>query len=129
MRDFVEEQPAEPAFTRAADHAECDVHTASRVARGGRTNVQDEHASPAFLPSPSDWNPRFIAFAKAMGVHHAVIEQGARTNVRFIIWLGERWREWAAELGFTRGLFPQEDARFAGRTHAEFDAWLARKVG
>lgn len=50
----------------------------------------------------------------------------------FSLWVQARWREWAAELGFTmmrEGRYPQEDALFSGHTAEEFDAWLRAKVG
>ncbi len=42
-------------------------------------------------------------------------------TVVYMLWIQERWVEWATELGFEGD---HQTARLAGHSHDEFDAWL-----
>lgn len=94
------------------------------------------------------WNPRFVCWLVAHGYHPDTFElrtDGDVTRVpdpdpeggtipctiAFMFWVQASWRAWAAELGFKNrgGDEAHRNALGAGRTHEEFDAWLAKKVG
>jgi hypothetical protein len=87
-------------------------------------------------------NPRVLAWLRAAKLTPSDIERGPGEDTRrvtfegrenlwtahYVIWIGQRWREWAWSLGFTRGSTPHHDAWMAGHPHAEFDAWLEKEA-
>lgn len=74
-------------------------------------------------------NPRVVCWARSRGIDpHSLVASpptyidGMRWTVHFMIWIQERWRAWATELGYG-------DHRVAlanGHSHEEFDAWLEK---
>lgn len=76
-------------------------------------------------------NPRFVIWAESVGVSPEDLLLPARKGgtsqidgtpwtVLFIIWIQNRWRDWATELGYR----DPRNALADGHTHADFDAWL-----
>jgi hypothetical protein len=71
---------------------------------------------------PEEWNHRYVAFARSNG--RTVEEQASVDDVRgyysdYILWISDRWAEWARPLGRSRP--------FSERDHVEFDAWLEER--
>lgn len=78
-------------------------------------------------------NPRVVHWARAQGIDLEVLvadpnaslpsySDGAPWTVHFIIWIQERWRAWATELGYR----DHRVALASGHTHADFDTWLEK---
>lgn len=76
------------------------------------------------------WNPRFVIWAESRGLSPAELMRPDRIEVTrvdgspwtalFMIWIMERWREWASELGYR----DHRVALLSGHTSEDFDAWL-----
>ena len=74
----------------------------------------------------TDWNPRYLAYAKAHGVddplemmrRDAVEWPGGRA-AGFQIWMSQQWQAWRK----LRGL--RTDDYLSEEQHADFDAWLS----
>ena len=89
-----------------------------------------------------DINPRVLCFLAAHGLTLAELERvdGETRRVtidgcnmpwpgHFMLWNSAQWRAWAAELGFTRGMTPHQDALLAGHAEGDHDEWLHRRCG
>lgn len=72
------------------------------------------------MASSEEYQPRFVAYAAATGRRPEDIV-GPRENIRFILWIRERWEAWAKTKGAAsiEALRPLSDAQ-----HVEFDGWL-----
>lgn len=124
---------------------------ALRVVEAGRWD--DDGGAPARLTLADfpELNPRWVLWAIARGAnpYDFIRPEGSDEPVYvidyedeqrrrlpsamvFSFWVRARWREWAAERGFTKcdawGNQPHEVALRSGHTYADFDAWLRRKV-
>lgn len=73
-----------------------------------------------------DWNTRFVCYAASHGrepreqiEHDAGVWLGGKM-AGYIIWIGERWREWKKETKFSSSFLLVSD-------HERFDAWLAKR--
>jgi hypothetical protein len=64
---------------------------------------------------PSEWNQRFVAFAKSQGKKP---EELRGVAMEFMLWCQAKWREWARLNG--KG----ESASRSQADHDSFDAWL-----
>lgn len=89
-------------------------------------------------------NPRVLLWLEHHGLTPDDIARPSGEDVRMVTIHGERnlwtvhysqwimgcWHEWATSLGFKRTAFAaaHNNARLAGHSDAEFDAWLERKV-
>lgn len=71
----------------------------------------------------SDWNPRYLAYCRATG-GLSPDETRARdgSGARYIVWTGERWREWYGVIGY-------KPECLGAAEHAAFDAWLEAATG
>lgn len=74
------------------------------------------------------WNPRYMAYARSHGRgpedqrdHDRKAHPGGAA-AGYIIWIGQRWREWEQIQGRTPHS-PKTEA-----DHAAFDVWLAEQV-
>lgn len=66
------------------------------------------------------WNPYYIAYAKAHGTTPAEIAAvGEAVGLGFVLWMGERWRQWRALVGL-----PNDSALLPSH-HEQFASWLA----
>lgn len=89
---------------------------------GGRA---ERDASAAPVSSPSDWNPRFVAYASAHGrspdeqLEHDRSEYPSARAMPFMLWIQARW----SEFDLARGVRP--GGSHGPQEHAAFDAWLA----
>jgi hypothetical protein len=109
------------------------------------TTSADQLDLPLAAPAPTtttppfgDWNPRFVLWARSRGQSPDAFGRDADGDITrlaheggtmpwtvvFSFWIHDRWKEWATELGFTRGEHRHEVALRSGHTAAEFDAWL-----
>lgn len=74
-------------------------------------------------------NARYLAYAAAHGLdpEAQIVADRQRwpggSMCGFILWIGERWREWALETGHPRARIGA-DAYLSPEDHASFDAWL-----
>lgn len=74
-----------------------------------------------------DWNPRYLAYARAHGrtpeemvAYDDQRREAGTIDGGFVVWISERWREWAA----LRGIHPSQSY---AHHHAAFDAWLMNR--
>jgi len=73
----------------------------------------------------TEWNPRYVAYAKAHGTTPEAMIEEDRVNwpggvmTGFILWIGDHWRAWLAERGLPSD-HPKSD-----EDHASFD----RRIG
>jgi hypothetical protein len=73
----------------------------------------------------TDWNPRFVAYARAHGKSpEAMLEADRETwsggkMAGFMLWMSERWREWRSIN--RRG----RDDVLSNEDHASFDAFIS----
>lgn len=68
----------------------------------------------------TEWNPRYVAYAAAHGLTVPEMKARDRAAWPFMIWNGQRWREWERETGW-RGVSKSM------ADHAAYDAWLAAR--
>lgn len=99
--------------------------------------------------APPEYNPRWVLWLRSIGETPETFRRqepepygeltkvdvdGQKTlwTIAYVEWVCARWREWAAELGFTTGdashRLPWERALAAGHTQEDFDRWLERKA-
>jgi hypothetical protein len=76
------------------------------------------------------WNPRYVEYARAherepaaMLEHDTKRFPGGKM-AGFMIWMNERWTEWAKLKGFRRTASGSQDTPITEELHAEFDTWL-----
>lgn len=75
-----------------------------------------------------DFQPRYVAYARDHGMGPAeMLEHDKRVlpggcMVAYMHWIGAKWREWYGVIGC-------EPKAKTEAVHAEFDAWLQRRVG
>jgi len=73
----------------------------------------------------TDWNPRFVAYARSHGNSpEAQLELDAEQwpggkMAGFVLWISERWREWRSDN--RRG----RDDFLSNEDHASFDAFIS----
>lgn len=76
------------------------------------------------------WNPRYVEYARAHARKpEAMLKHDAETwpggkMAGFMLWMNERWTEWAALKGFRRTASGSRDTPITPELHAEFDVWL-----
>lgn len=95
--------------------------------------------------APPEYNPRWLLWLRTIGETPATFKvrttpdgeitkiDGLPWTIVYSEWVRARWREWAAELGFTTGdashRLPWERALASGHTQEDFDRWLGQEVG
>lgn len=75
-------------------------------------------------PVRKEWNPRYVAYAKAHGMSPA--QRSAQDEVDwpggcmtgYLLWIQERWSVWLGSVGLPH------DYPCGPEQHADFDAWL-----
>ncbi len=74
-----------------------------------------------------EWNPRYVAYAEAHGFDpdtmlaaDEVLWPGGKM-CGFMVWIGERWREWRESRGVGR------NAVLGSDDHADFDAMIGAR--
>lgn len=78
----------------------------------------------------SEWQPRWLAYCRATGI--APEDGWARdgNGARFIVWISQRWEEWAGSIGKGAGYRARVASTGAvpltlgPAEHAAFDTWL-----
>jgi len=77
--------------------------------------------------SDMKWNPRYVEYARVLGrPPEDQIEQDRKDwpggcMVGFILWLGQKWKEWYQSIGV--GHLPLDQRRYY-QDHKAFDLWL-----
>lgn len=138
----VEALKADPLWPLSGDHRVALVELAegAEVAAGSHEALVESTANVLRLrdlvaqASSDGFNLRVVLWARSRGLDLHLLVIGPREStthidgtpwtVLFMAWIQNRWREWASELGFNGN---HRAALAAGRSHAEFDAWLAEK--
>jgi len=59
------------------------------------------------------WNPRYIEYCRV----HEILPGTETTNTGFMLWIQDRWREWAKLNHRDRNHLTEQD-------HKDFDVWL-----
>lgn len=74
------------------------------------------------------WNPRYAAYAHPLHPAERLrLDEaaGGGTMTPYILWNGERWREFRK----LRGVYGDDPINATPAFHREFDAWLWQQVG
>lgn len=77
------------------------------------------------LEAEAAYQPRYVAYARAHGRSPEVqaaqdrVEHPGGCMVGYILWIGDRWREYRSAAGWRPG---------APADHAGFDAWLEART-
>ena len=67
-----------------------------------------------------EWNPRYVAYAKAHGKTPEEMQAGQKNNVDFMIWINEKWKKYDK---LHPELYGHHDYDWV---HVQFDDMLSR---
>ncbi len=67
-----------------------------------------------------EWNPRYVAYAKAHNMTPEEMQASGKSNAEFIAWINEKWRKWDH---IHPELYGKHDYDWV---HTQFDDMLSR---